>query len=256
MYEESIREEFTQQSESFARSPAMSSAGMLDSVIDLIPADPGARWIEVACGPGLIARRIAAAVGHVHGVDLTPAMVEKARREAEAAALANVEFSEGDATALPFGDAAFDGAVTRLSLHHIPAPRRVLAEMARVVRPGGWVVVADLSTDEDAEAAAWHQEIDRLRDPSHWATLTPGRLRSMGEAAGLELEGEREVPVDLDFEEWRERGSGGAAAAGLIDGLLEEAPPPAESFQVVEEDGARRLHLRFQLCRWRVPGQS
>ena len=56
--------------------------------------------------------------------------------------------------------------------------------MARVVRPGGWVVVGDHLTDEDADAAAWHQEIERLRDPTHWASQTPARLRAMGEAAG------------------------------------------------------------------------
>ena len=95
-------------------------------------------------------------------------MLDEARRGGADEKIANVDFSVGDATALEFGDASFDGAVTRLSLHHIPLPGRVVAEMARVVRPGGWVIVGDLVADEaDGEVAAWREEIERLRDPSH-----------------------------------------------------------------------------------------
>lgn len=253
VYEESIRDEFTHQSESFARSPAMSTAETLGAVVELVPEDPAARWVEVASGPAAIARAIAGRVGSVQGVDLTPAMVEKAREEAAREGLANVEFSVGDATALELEDASFDGAVTRFSLHQIPVPGRVLAEMARVVRPGGWVIVGDHVTDEDGAAAAWHEEVERLRDPSHWACLTPARLQAMGAALGLELDTERLIRLDLDFEEWLGRGSGGPPAAPLIDQLLAAAPASAESFRVSGEPGARRLALRYALLRWRRP---
>jgi SAM-dependent methyltransferase len=249
--QESIRDEFSRQADSFARSPAMSAAATLDALIDLVPAGEGGRWLEVACGPGIVARALAPRVGSVQGVDLTPSMIEKARAEAAAAGVGDLEFSLGDATALELEDGAFDGAITRFSLHHIPVPGRVVAEMARVVRPGGWVVISDHVTDEDGPAAAWHAEIERLRDPSHWACLTPGRLRALGEAAGLELDREEVVGFDIDFEEWLGRGSGGPAAAGLIDGLLGEAPPAAESFRVFASDHGPRLGLRGSLTRWR-----
>ncbi len=256
MYEESIRDEFTHQSESFASGPAMSAAETLGALVELAPADANARWLETASGPGLIARALAPRVGSVHGVDLTPAMLEIAERGAVAEGLDNVTFSLGDATDLEFAENSFDGAITRYSVHHIPVPLRLVAEMARVVRPGGWVLVGDHLTDEDSEAAAWHEEIERLRDPSHWACMTLERLRALGEGAGLVLDEERLVPLDLDFEEWLGRGSGGAASAGLIDRLLAEPPAGAESFRVVEEGGRRRLKLRYLLSRWRVPGQS
>ena len=251
MYEESIRAEFTHQTESFARNRIATAAETLDVVIDLVPEDREASWLEVACGPAAISRALAPKVGRVQGVDLTPAMVEKAREEATAEGIENAEFAVGDATALEFEDASFDGVVTRFSFHHIPAPQRVLAEMARVVRPGGWVIVSDLLTDEDAEAQAWHQEIERLRDPSHWATMTPARLRAMGGAARLELESEQLIPVELDYEDWLQRGSGGEAAAVVIDRLLEEAPEGAECFQVSGKPGERRLLFQTMLLRWR-----
>jgi ubiquinone/menaquinone biosynthesis C-methylase UbiE len=80
--------------------------------------DAEAQWVDVACAPGLVARQLAGRVDSVRGVDITPAMVESARREAAASGLANVEFSEGDTAALPFEDGSFDGAITRFSFHH------------------------------------------------------------------------------------------------------------------------------------------
>jgi SAM-dependent methyltransferase len=248
-----IRDEFAHQADSFARSPGMSLAETLGVLIDLVPEDPEARWVEVACGPGLIARAMAPRVGSVVGVDLTPSMIETARADAADAGVENVTFELGDATVLDLPDDSFDGAITRFSLHHIPAPIRVLEEMRRVVRPGGYVVVADHVTDDDGPAAAWHEEIERLRDPSHWACLTHARIGALAERAGLEPDEERLVPFSIDYDEWLHRGSGGPANADLIERLLTEAPATAESFRVTGPAADRRLNLRNSLHRWRVP---
>jgi len=180
-------------------------------------------------------------------------MVEVARREAGAEGIGNAVFSVGDATALDFADASCDGAVTRFSLHHIPLPGRVVTELARVVRPGGAVVVADHVTSADPGEAAWHQEIERLRDPSHWACLTPARLRALGERAGLVLEREDETPISIDYEEWIGRGSGGPGSAGLIARALAERVPGPDVFRVVDGSDGRRLELRYRISVWLRP---
>lgn len=253
MYEDSIREEFTHQSQSFGSSPAMTSAETLGALIDLAPEERTAAWLDVACGPGVISRAMAPKVGSVLGVDLTPAMIGEAGRRTGEEGLENVSFALGDVTGLDLADDSFDGAITRLSLHHIPAPARVLAEMARVVRPGGWVLVSDIVADPDRDANAWREEIERLRDPSHWACHTVESLRAMGEAAGLSLDEEKLIPVDIDFDEWLRRGSGGADAADLVARLLRDQPAAAESFRVVDSQQGRRLHQRYWLGRWRLP---
>jgi SAM-dependent methyltransferase len=247
-----VRDEFAHQADSFARSPTMSQADTLDVLVDLVPENRGARWAEIACGPGLIARSMAPRVGSVLGLDLTPAMIDKARDDAAAAGVENVSFELGDATALDLPDDGLDGAITRFSLHHIPGPVRVLEEMRRVVKPGGYVVVSDFVTDDDGEAAAWQEEIERLRDPSHWALLTPARIEALGARVGLESDVHRVVPFEIDFEEWLGRGSGGPANAELIERLRAEAPPTAKSFIVTGEGSERRLHYRNSLHRWRV----
>lgn len=253
MYEDSIREEFAHQTDVFSRAWALKQDAILGAVLGAVPADPEARWLEVACGAAMVGRALAPRVGSVHGVDLTPAMIERARKEAAAEGLGNAEFSLGDATRLEFEDGSFDGAVTRFSFHHIPAPQRALEEMARVVRPGGHVVVADHARDPDSEVAAWVEEIERLRDPSHWACLTPERLRAIADGAGLEPDQEQLIPFELEFEDWRDRSSGGPGAAPLIDRLLAEAPPGAEAFRVLGEGAERRLALINMVFRWRRP---
>jgi SAM-dependent methyltransferase len=246
---EEIVGEFTHQAESFATSAAAQSSRTLDELLRLAAPRAGQRWLEVACGPGIISRRLAGEVAEVHGIDVTPAMIEVARREA-AAAGASATFALGDATALDEPDGSVDGVVTRFSLHHIPAPGRVLREMARVARPEGAIVVADHLADEDADAAAWSQEIERLRDPSHWACLRLGRLRRLGEAAGLKLREDVLLALELDFDDWLARGSGGPGARDVIEGLLADPPPAARCFSVRERDGRRILGLRMWAGRW------
>lgn len=247
-HEDAVRSEFTHQSASFGTSAAMTSAQTLGALVALVPEDSRAQWIDVACGPGVISRAIAGRVGSVRGVDLTPAMIDEADLRAREEGIENVSFALGDATALEFSDASFDGAITRLSLHHIPAPGRVVTEMARVVKPGGWVALSDLAADGDPAAFAWREEIERLRDPSHWACQTPGRLRAMAEAAGLVIEREELVEVDIDFEDWLERGSGGRSSAALVGRLVAQRPEGAESFRVVDGEGGRRLQQRYWLA--------
>ena len=213
--------EFSHQAEAFNRSPTMTSDQTLQALVDLLPAKAGERWLEVACGPGLVARGLAERVGEVVAGDVTPRMLALGRREARAAGLRNVRYVEADATSLPFAEGAFDGAVTRFSLHHIPDPGRVIAEMARVTKVGGHVASSEHLGSPNAAAHAWHEEIERLRDPSHWACLTPKRLSTLGRAAGLRLVKSRVEPFHLDFDEWLERGSTGPANRQLIEDLME-----------------------------------
>lgn len=253
MHREVVLSEFSHQSRSFDRAAVMSSAETLGSLLELVPKGAGGRWLDAACGTGVITRALAGAVDEVLGIDLTAAMLDVGRREARSAGLDNVRFEIGDATDLELPDESFDGAVTRFSLHHVPVPGRVIAELARVIRPGGLVIIGDHVTDEDATGAAWHQEIERLRDPSHWSCLSPARIRALGESAGLRLDQERLIPFELDFDEWLARSTAGADAAELIRTCLSERSEGTPSFRLLERDGSRRLQLVYSLTRWQRP---
>lgn len=108
---------------------------------------PGATVLDVGCGPGtdtLPLAEIVGPAGSVRGIDRDPAMLAEAGRRAEAAGVADrVEHAEGDACALAFADASFDAVRSERLLLHLAEPERAVAEMVRVTRPGGRVVLMD-----------------------------------------------------------------------------------------------------------------
>ena len=124
--------------------------------------------------------------------------------------------------------------------------------MVRVVRAGGAVVLADHVHADDHDGAVWQEQIERLRDPSHWACLTHRTIQELGRSSGLELESERVVPFAMSFEEWLSRGSGGPGSVELIERALAARPGGSEAYRVeAGADGGRTLHLRFSLTLWR-----
>jgi ubiquinone/menaquinone biosynthesis C-methylase UbiE len=141
------------------------------------------RAVDVGTGPGTLARALAPLVGEVVGVDVVPELLALARRDAPP----NVTFVDGDATHLPLDRASFDIAATRRTLHHIARPELVVAELARVVRPGGTVLVEDQIAPIDPLDALALDRFERARDPSHTRLLPDIDFRHLFEANDLEL---------------------------------------------------------------------
>ena len=110
---------------------------------------PGMRVLDLGCGPGTISVGLADAVspGEVRGVDLEESEVAKARAAAEAGGHANATFDVGDATDLPFGDGEFDVVHCHAVLMHIPDTAAALAEVRRVLKPGGLFAARELILD-------------------------------------------------------------------------------------------------------------
>lgn len=247
---------FSRQAESFNASAVANATEILEAIIQSARPRSTERWLDAACGPGVVSRRLARVAGSVHGIDATSAMIEAARREAEIASIGNATFEVADATDTTALDASYDGAVTRFSLHHIPVPARLFQELARVVRPGGTVVILDHLADDEAEARSWAQEIERLRDPSHWACLSQSRLRDLGRDAGLALEHEQRFSFELDFEDWLQRGTSNRSSHDLVERSLTERPAGTECFNIRGKAGGRILRLEMWLGEWRNNGEK
>ena len=100
---------------------------------------PGLRVLDFGCGPGTISVGLARAVdpGEVHGIDMEESQIGLARAAAEAGGHANATFHVGDVTALPFEDNSFDVAHCHAVLMHVPDTKAALAEVKRVLKPGG-----------------------------------------------------------------------------------------------------------------------
>ena len=115
---------------------------------DLAELAPRARVLEVGSGPGRLAMKLAglAPDTRVTGVDISPEMVERANALAARSRVADrVRFVEGDVASLPLAEASFDAVVSTFSLHHWPSPAEGLAEIYRVLRPGGVLRIYDVA---------------------------------------------------------------------------------------------------------------
>jgi len=124
--------------------------------------EQGDNVVDVGAGAGLdslIAARMVGPSGHVIGVDMTPAMLAKARQGAVAARLDHAEFREGTAEALPVDDSWADVVISNGVLNLMPDKHAGLAEMARVLRPGGRLQIGDILVQHPVPESA-RQQID------------------------------------------------------------------------------------------------
>ncbi len=144
----------------------------------LEPLEPDMIVLDVACGAGHVAEQAAPHVRQVVGIDLTPSLLEVGAERLREAGITNVLLQKGNAAELPFLDASFDLVFCRASLHHFPEAEGPVAEMARVCRPGGRVVVSDMVAPS-LEVREPFDDLHRRIDPSHVRALLEGELADL-----------------------------------------------------------------------------
>jgi ubiquinone/menaquinone biosynthesis C-methylase UbiE len=232
-----VRDQFTRTARVFGDYAVSSRVPEAERLARMVRAGAKDRAVDIACGSGTLALRLARHVGWICGVDLTPAILDRARRFAAEGGLRNLAFALGDAEALPFGDDMLDLAVTSYSLHHLTNPARAIDEMARVVNRGGRVGVLDIFVPEDPGVAAMQNRIERIRDRSHARTLARGELEAYFAQHGLRvLETHVETQV-RPFDHWM-----------LVAGLNPSEPRYQQVRRLLEEsmaDDSAWLHPRL-----------
>jgi ubiquinone/menaquinone biosynthesis C-methylase UbiE len=195
---DAARERFGKTAEQVAALQDARAAELEAKVVRFAELRGDERALDAASGAGALAFALAPHVREVVAVDLVPELLEQGRQRA--ASFENVEFVEGDATKLPFELSSFDFAGTLRSLHHIARPELAVAELVRVTRRGGRILVVDQLAPIDPLAAFELNAFERARDPSHTRTFADVDLRQLFESNGLVLvreEYEREER-DLD----------------------------------------------------------
>ena len=195
-----VIDQFTRQAAPFSNSAAMRDEEALRLLVEFSGAGAADTVLDVACGPGLVVTAFAKVCGAATGIDLTPAMIDKAREHAATLGFTNVDWHVGNVLPLPFPDRAFSVVVSRFAFHHFPDPLAVLRGMARVCTRPGRIVVADMVASDDPQRAAALNRMERLRDPSHARTLTLTELRDLFAAAGLGTPRETYYDVRADLE--------------------------------------------------------
>jgi len=165
------------------------AAELEEQVVAFVQPRGDERALDSGTGAGALALALAPHVAEVVGVDVEPELLARARDRAPA----NVTFEEADATRLPFPDASFDLSGTLRTLHHVHRPEVAIAELVRVTRRGGRLLVVDQLAPLDPLEALAVDRFERARDPDHQRLLSDHDLRHLFEANRLVLERERRV---------------------------------------------------------------
>jgi ubiquinone/menaquinone biosynthesis C-methylase UbiE len=199
-HDATIADQFSRQAAQFAMAPALHNQAALDLLVEAARPRPEDVALDVACGPGTVVAAFAARVRQAEGLDATAAMLAEARKLAERKGLANVAWHQGDVYALPFAEGTFDIVSCRFAFHHLEDPARAFAEMVRVCRAGGRIVLCDAFASDDPAKAAAFNAVERYRDPSTVEFRTLGFLRRLYAEAGLAVTAERfyGVPAELE----------------------------------------------------------
>ena len=216
-----VRNQFTRQADSYLRMKTVTDQEGLDRLVSLVEIQPVHQVLDVGCGPGFYTMTLAQRCGRAIGIDATPELLARAREEARQRGLRNLQFIEGDAEHLPFPTHAFDVVTSRAAFHHFVHPERVLAEMKRVLKPNGRVLIADMIASEDREKADYQNRLERLCDPSHTRALSQSEFDRLFNQAGLEVVLQPRLTLDYELYEWMDHAGPTPEAVQQIIRLME-----------------------------------
>lgn len=251
-HNERILSQFTLQAVPFAQAPSHSAEDSLRLLLETAEVRSSDEVLDIACGPGIVSCAFAGSARKVTGMDLVPAMIDQARLLQADKGLANVEWRLGDATQLPFPDGSFDLVVTRYSFHHLMDPAAVLREMIRVCRPGGRVVVNDVTPEPEKGAA--YDEMETLRDPSHARAVPLSELLGMGRRMGLAELGQAFYRLDTSVDALLSASFPNPGDAEKLRELIRsDVGIDRLSIQAYERDGALRFGFPCSIVAWRKP---
>jgi ubiquinone/menaquinone biosynthesis C-methylase UbiE len=210
----------------------------LEQMAGLVGQRPDAIALDLGCGGGHAAFRLAPLVGKVVAYDLSEQMLAVVAGEAARRGMNNVVTKPGAAEALSCPDASFDIAVTRYSTHHWRDAAAGLAQMHRVLKPGGQAIFMDVISPGVPLLDTWLQGMELLRDPSHVRNASLAQWSAFLSAAGFSIGHVKTFRLRLEFASWIERMKTPAAHAAAIRSLQQGAASEVIDYFEIEADGS------------------
>lgn len=209
----------------------------LDQLPELIAPRPTDVALDIGAGAGHTALRLAPLVSEVVVTDPSGGMLKAAAGLFEQARISNVRFHQCWAEHLDFDDGSFEIVTTRLAAHHYEDLKAALREVLRVLKPGGVFFVVDTLAPDDAAIAAYVDEVEALRDPTHVHCCSRHEWLDALQQAGLRVERVGSTRKTHDFESWLARGGADAEhQARTRERFLQASEAAARALAIVVRD--------------------
>jgi len=237
-----IQEQFGKTAAHYLTSKPHALGKSLERLVDLTSPQKDWRVLDVATGGGHVAYTFAPHVARVWATDITQEMLDQVKAEAAKRGLANVRVTYAKAEALPFEDASFDLVTCRIAPHHFDSIPDFLAEVDRVLKPGGVFALVD-NVVPAGSVGDYVNAFERLRDPSHLRAWTMEEWRDALKVAGLPATHEETIYKTMEFKSWAARYD--ATMQALLRAMLTQLTPEVKA--TLEPQGAGS-ELTFRLC--------
>lgn len=231
--------QFDRQSSRYGKSHILAQVDDVKLALEKVPAGSGKKALDVATGGGHTGLYLAANGYDVTLADLAEGMLKQASLLAAERGL-KVETRQHAAEELPYPGATFDLVTCRVAAHHFTNPGRFVAEVARVLKPGGSFLLIDGSIpDGEPEAEEWIHDLEKLRDPSHHRFLSPEAWMKLCASSGLRVLHQGLTPLKQPDLEWYfETAATPPENRESVRKMIREISPSTRNiFRLGEEDG-------------------
>ncbi len=225
-----VQKQFGANAARYVSSKVHAQGASLDAMVRLAAPQPHWLALDVAPGGGHSALAIAQHVRLVAAVDITFPMLQAARQFTRQQGQENIFWVQGDGGRLPFEDDRFDLVTCRVALHHFPDQSGAIADWARCLKPGGYLVLVDNVGPEDQAANDYINAFEKRRDPSHGRVHSPTLLIHFIEDAGLTLLSADALRKPMLFHPWMERMSVPRNDRAVLTQMLWESAGAARAF--------------------------
>lgn len=231
-----VSEQFGSVAEAYLSSKVHAQGSDLQDLAQRVQRQGAPLVLDLGCGAGHASFAVAPHAKSVIAFDLSEPMLTVVKRTAQERGLENIETRQGSTEALPFDDASFDIVCTRYSAHHWNCFEPALAEIFRVLKPGGKCFVIDIIAPLATVADTYFQAIELLRDASHIRDRSLPEWRAALLQAGLRPLGEQSWKLQLDFDSWIARMRTPPERVIAIRSLWDVAPQEVVSYFRLEKD--------------------
>ncbi|HET8567386.1 MAG TPA: methyltransferase domain-containing protein [Candidatus Limnocylindria bacterium] len=225
-------DQFSRTARAYLASDVHARGKDLLALVELARAEGADLAVDVGANVGHTLRAVAPHVRRAVGTDVALAALGLGRGATSAP---NAHFAAADAAALPLGDGAAGLVTCRLAAHHFRDRALALGEMARVLAPGGLLLLADNYAPDDRGADRFINALEAARDPTHERAETIDGWLALARGAGLEPRVAGTWTARLVTEEWLDRAQTPPAAAERVRRMLAEAPAPIRATFGIDE---------------------